>query len=178
MREGYKRHVQIRLSLSQAHEMAHVDELALTLANHIEWTRDRLAELHVHGASSKSIQDHFSLLLKDQLNFREEVVLTPQEGFITRARPDFFFRLSEGRGILAEVERGGTTTNNHDLKDLWKAHIATDAHHLFLIVPFNNWSADGSPRERPFNVVARRIGAFFGDPRREIDVVSVHVFGY
>ena len=37
---------------------------------------------------------------------------------------------------------------------------------------------DGSPREKPFPLVARRLGAFFGDPRREIDVVSVHVFGY
>jgi hypothetical protein len=26
--------------------------------------------------------------------------------------------------------------------------------------------------------VARRLGAFFGDARREIDVNSVHVFGY
>lgn len=105
-------------------------------------------------------------------------MITPQTGFVTAARPDFFFPLSEGRGVIAEVERGGTTTNNHDLKDLWKAHIAPDAHHLFLIVPVNNWKADGSARERPFAVVSRRLGAFFGDPRREIDVLSVHVFAY
>jgi hypothetical protein len=29
---------------------------------------------------------------------------------VTYARPDFFFRLAPERGILAEVERGGTTT--------------------------------------------------------------------
>ena len=78
----------------------------------------------------------------------------------------------------SEVERGGTTTNNHDLKDLWKAHVAPDAHHLFLIVPNNNWRADGTPREKPFPLVARRLGAFFGDQRREIDVLGVHIFGY
>lgn len=80
--------------------------------------------------------------------------------------------------MIAEVERGGTTTNNHDLKDMWKAHLSPDSHHLFLIVPWNNWKADGSARERPFGIVSRRIGAFFGDSRREIDVLSAHIFAY
>ncbi len=57
------------------------------------------------------------------------------------------------------MERGVTTLNNHDLKDMLKAHIAPDAQHLFLRV-------------------CRRLGAFFGDPRREVDVLSLHVFGY
>ena len=56
--------------------------------------------------------------------------------------------------------------------------MAPDAHHLFLIVPNSNWRADGTSREKPFPLVARRLGAFFGDARREVDVVSVHVFGY
>ena len=38
------------------------------------------------------------------------------------------------------------------------------------------WAALG--RRRPYQVVARRLGAFFGDPRRKIDVLSVHVFSY
>ncbi|MFC5177860.1 hypothetical protein [Nocardioides taihuensis] len=155
-----------------------MDELANTLAAHIQQTAESIKALHIHGAPSKAIQDHFSSLLKDQMGFQEEVVLTPQSGFVTQARPDFYFDLGGSRGILAEVERGGTTTNNHDLKDLWKAHIAPDAQHLFLIVPVNNWRADGSPREKPYQLVSRRLGAFFGDPRREIDVLSVHVFGY
>jgi hypothetical protein len=134
------------------------------LTDHIVATSDEIAAIHIHGARSKSIQDHFSLLLRSELGFGEEVVLTPQTGFVTQARPDFFFRLGPGRGIIAEVERGGATTNNHDLKDLWKAHISPDSHHLFLIVPQSNWKADGSARERPFQIVARRLGAFFGDP--------------
>ncbi|WP_172806293.1 hypothetical protein [Aeromicrobium choanae] len=159
-------------------ELAHVDRLAQRLVEHIASTQVELSALHVHGAPSKSIQDHFTALLCEDLGFGTEVVLTPQSGLVTQARPDFFFPIAEGRGILAEVERGGTTTNNHDLKDLWKAHVAADAHHLFLIVPYNNWKADGSPRERPFRIVSRRLGAFFGEPRREIDVLSVHVFAY
>ena len=80
--------------------------------------------------------------------------------------------------MVAEVERGGTVNNNHDLKDMWKAHIALTAQHLFLVVPNANWTEAGGPRERPFARVSRRLGAFFGDDRREIDVLSVHIFGY
>lgn len=176
--DGYARHVKAQLTSDQAAEVSAVDELAERLLAHIVATRTELAVLHVHGANSKAIQDHFSVLLRDELGFGEEVVLTPQSGLVTQARPDFFFALDEGRGVIAEVERGGTITNNHDLKDLWKAHVAPDAQHLFLIVPHNNWKGDGSPRERPFQTVARRLGAFFGEPRREIDVLSVHVFAY
>lgn len=176
--EGYTRYVKHDVPSAYAEELAQVDELALKLVRHIAQTREQTATLHVHGAKSKAIQDHFAHLLGEELSFSEEVVLTPQTGFVTQARPDFYFGLGEGRGVIAEVERGGTTTNNHDLKDLWKAHIALDAHHLFLIVPVNNWKADGSARERPFQIVSRRLGAFFGDPRREIDVLSAHVFAY
>ena len=41
-----------------------------------------------------------------------------------------------------------------------------------------NWSESGEAREKQFIRVERRIGAFFGDPRREVDVVSAHLFGY
>lgn len=176
--EGYARHVGNLAPRRYAAEMKKVDELAQNLLAHIEATKDEIATIHVHGAKSQEIQAHFARLLRLELGFREEVVLTPQTGFVTKARPDFFFQLGAGRGIIAEVERGGTTTNNHDLKDMWKAHIAVDAQHLFLLVPRNNWREDGSPRERPFQTVARRLGAFFGDTRREVDVLSAHIFAY
>lgn len=176
--DGYARHVKAEILPDQTAELAVVDSLAERLLTHILATKEEIAALHVHGAQSRAIQDHFAKLLTQELGFGEEVVLTPQSGLVTHARPDFFFNIAEGRGIIAEVERGGTTTNNHDLKDLWKAHVAPDAHHLFLIVPWNNWKADGSAREKPFQIVARRLGAFFGEPRREIDVLSVHVFAY
>ncbi len=105
-------------------------------------------------------------------------MLTPQDGLVTQARPDFFFAIAPGRGVIAEVERGGTTANNHDLKDLWKAHIAVNAQHLFLVVPLALQNESGAVRERPYPKVVRRIGAFFGEPRREVDVLSVHIFGY
>lgn len=175
---SYARHVRSNLTEAERDELTRVDALADQVRAHVTTTADAIALLHVHGAKSSAVQAHFSKLLKDEVGFDEEVVLTAQSGFVTQARPDFVYVLSEGRGILAEVERGGTTTNNHDLKDLWKTHIAPDAQHLFLLAPNSNWRSDGSPREKPFPIVARRLGAFFGDARREIDVVSVHVFGY
>lgn len=139
---------------------------------------EAIAALHIYGAQSKAIQDQVGSLLERRLGFASEVVLTPQDGLVTQSRPDFFFGLGTGRGIIAEVERGGTTANNHDLKDLWKTHIAPNAQHLFLVVPVELRNESGKVRERPFQKVVRRMGAFFGDERREIDVLSVHVFGY
>ena len=162
----------------ESQEIASVDALAEQLRAFLEQSSDVLATAHVFGAGSRAIQAIVASLLTERLGFGEEVVLTPQSGFVTMSRPDFFYRLGEGRGILAEVERGGTTTNNHDLKDFWKANLAPDAHHLFLVVPVANWKEGGEPRERPYALVARRLGAFFGDPRREVDVLSAHVFGY
>ena len=176
----YQRHVRIGLTDDEVDEMVEVNRLAELLRARIERDQETIAELHVFNAQSSALQRHFSILLHDELGFVEEQVMKPQDGFVTHARPDFIHYLDRhhDRGIIAEVERGGTTTNNHDLKDFWKAHIASNAHHLFLIVPMNNWKKDGTPREKPFPIVARRLGAFFGDERRQIDVVSAHVFGY
>jgi len=159
-------------------EMLEVIGLASRLVEHLDSHADAIDLAHVHGASSMAIQSIVSQLLREQLAFGEEVVIRIDDGLVTRPRPDFFYRLDDGSGILAEVERGGTTTNNHDLKDMWKAHISPETQHLFLVVPNANWAAFGLARERPFHRVSTRIEAFFGDPRREIDVRSAHVFGY
>jgi hypothetical protein len=175
---SYERFQRLHTEPWEDHELAVVDAIAQEVRREVDARHDVISQAHVHGAASSSIQAAFVDLLSGKLGFEEEVVLTPQDGLVTRARPDFFHRLSPERGIIAEVERGGTTTNNHDLKDLWKAHVAPDAQHLFLFVPNTNWRADGSPRERPFPLVTRRLAAFFGNPRREVDVLSAHVFGY
>jgi hypothetical protein len=174
----HARFVRSNLDDAEILEVASVDRLADELAIHLAAQSPRIDVVHVHRAQSSVVQSIVADLLRAQLGFRDEIVLTPQEGFITRARPDFVYSLGPGRGVIAEVERGGTTTNNHDLKDLWKTHIAADAQHLFLIVPNANWNEAGTAREHPYKHVLTRLGSFFGDPRREIDVVSLHVFGY
>jgi hypothetical protein len=94
--EGYRRHVKAIIPPEYAAEIEAVDRLAIRLTDHILATRDAIAAIHIHGARSQAIQDHFSLLLRVELGFGEGVVLTPQTGFVTQARPDFFFRLSPG----------------------------------------------------------------------------------
>jgi hypothetical protein len=155
-----------------------VDLLAESLRSALELEATAIDSAHIHGASSASVQTIVSTILKDHLGFEEEVLLTPENGIVSRPRPDFFYRIGPGEGVIAEVERGGTVTNNHDLKDIWKAHIAQDAQHLFLIVPNSKWKQSGLPRERAFLRVTNRMDAFFGDARREVDVLTCHVFGY
>ncbi|MBW9205352.1 hypothetical protein KV097_05290 [Mumia sp. zg.B17] len=174
----YVRFAKHALTAVEQRELAAVDPLASDLRTYLETSVEDIAAAHVYGAKSAAIQSLVAMLLRARLGFGEEIVLTPQDGLVTRARPDFFYPLATGRGVIAEVERGGTVTNNHDLKDVWKTHVAPDAQHLFLIVPQANTRADGTVRERPFVRVAHRVGAFFGDARREIDVTSAHVFGY
>jgi hypothetical protein len=174
----YARLVRRRLSAGEAQELDRVDELASRLCVHLEERADDIDSVHVHGASSSAVQAIVADLLETELGFSTEVVLTPSDGLVTRARPDFVYWLEEGRGVLGEVERGGTTTNNHDLKDMWKAHISPDTQHLFLVVPQANWGSTGQARERPYPRVVQRLSAFFGDARRELDVVSAHIFGY
>jgi hypothetical protein len=175
---GYRRFVRQSLSAADAADLVKVDSLADELRRHLAESSAAIDLVHVHQAQSSAVQSIVAELLRVRLGFREERVLARGEGFVTLARPDFFFPLGDGRGVLAEVERGGTTTNNHDLKDLWKTHIAAEAQHLFLVVPNANWNAAGTARERPFVRVCRRLEPFFGVPRREVDVVSLHVFGY
>ncbi|HVF04399.1 MAG TPA: hypothetical protein VNA20_06140 [Frankiaceae bacterium] len=162
---------------SFAAELAEVDRLAALLTEHVA-ASEAIDRAHQYGAQSRAIQAEVATLLVTVLGFAQEVVVPPSTGFVTLARPDFYYPLSPGRGVLAEVERGGTTNNNHDLKDVWKAHISPDAQHLFLVVPVANWNAADGVRERPFARVIRRMGSFFGEPRREVDILSAHVFGY
>jgi hypothetical protein len=166
------------LSAVERTEVERVAALAEHLHDELQAREVAFNQAHVVGAQSKVIQDIVAEVLQEELSFGQEVVLTPQDGLVTRSRPDFVFPLAPGRGVMAEVERGGTVNNNHDLKDMWKAHIATDIQHLFLIVPNSNWKRDGGAREKPYPRVLNRVGAFFGNERREVDVLSAHVYGY
>lgn len=175
---SYKFFERSTLDPESAAEIETVRRLAAALRHHLDEISAEIAKAHVNGAHSKAIQTLVGELLEDQLGFQQEVPFATDIGLSVRPRPDFVYPLSPERGIIAEIERGGTTTNNHDLKDIWKAHISPSTHHLFLVVPHHNWKTDGTPREKVFPTVVRRVGAFFGDPRREVDIASVHIFGY
>lgn len=98
-------------------------------------------------------------------------------GLEARPRADFWLP-NRGGGIIFEVERGGVTTNGHDLKDAYKAHMTPDARHLFIGV--SEWmpTRGGKPRAGASSGVARRLAGFFGDARRELDIASCWIFPY
>lgn len=174
----YTRLRRSRLSREEAAELKTVDEIVKHLRGRLHEKAPLIDAAHVHGASSAAVQSLISSVLRRELKFREEVVLKVGEGFETRVRPDFVRRLGKGRGVIAEIERGGALNGNFDLKDFWKVHIAPDAHHLVIVVPRANWNAANGVREMPYERVAHRLASFFGDTRREVDVVSCHVLGY
>jgi hypothetical protein len=64
-----------------------------------------------------------------------------------------------------------------DLLDVWKTHICPEAKHLFLMVP--QIRVTGTHQEQKiFQSVEKRIGTFFVEHAHDIDVESVHLFGY
>ncbi|WP_072314528.1 hypothetical protein [Agrococcus sp. Marseille-P2731] len=174
----YQRFERTQVNDDERSELADVDRIATSLRGFLEGATARLMEGHVHGAQSSAIQALIAEHLEQLGGFTPESNVLVGPALTLRPRADFYASLGVSRGIVVEVERGGTTTNNHDLKDVWKTHLAENAHHLFLVVPQVNFRADGSPRERPYAAVVRRLSAFFGDPRREVDIVSAHLFGY
>jgi hypothetical protein len=151
----YARFVRATITPDEQRELEHVDQLAANLRGSLESIAEQIFAVHIHNAQSKAVQDLVAERLRVDLEFAEERILDPQQGFVSRARPDWYFDLGGGRGVLAEVELGGTVTNNHDLKDLWKTHMAEEAQHLFLIVPVQNVNQAGAARERPFLRVRR-----------------------
>ena len=76
---SYQRWVRSSLTDSELAELELVDGLAATLGRHLDETLDDVKRLHIHGAQSKSLQDHFATILLEELGFEEEVVLTPQD---------------------------------------------------------------------------------------------------
>lgn len=91
-------------------------------------------------------------------------------------RPDYFLRMGD-TGILMEVERGKTTTNNMDLLDLWKCHLCVHAHYLFLMVPQAlRHNAVMTPKKE-YGAVVKRLGSFF-TAGNYVNVRGLHVFGY
>src|SRR5665648_1303873 len=117
----YARFVRSELTPAEQAEVDVVDGIAARLEEYLAGHTLEIDGVHVFRASSAKVQDVVGGLLRE-VGFREEVVHTPPGGFVTRSRADFAYRLGEGRGIIAEIERGGTTTNNHDLKDFWNRH--------------------------------------------------------
>ena len=166
---------------AQAAEIARVERIASALLGELRRVSDEIDRIHRFRAKSDDIQAVFFAWLRE--NYRVSIETT--EGFedttTRRNRPDAQIWLDDSgaRRLLVEVERGGTVTNGHDLKDMWKAHLSPLLQHLFLVVPNTIEDERGKPRsDQAFIRCTARLGSFFKDERTEVDVLSVHLFGY
>jgi hypothetical protein len=63
-----------------------------------------------------------------------------------------------------------------DLLDLWKCHICEHASYLFLIVPQERPSQNGSIMWH-FKSAQKRLATFF-EPKNHVNVDAVFLFGY
>ena len=137
--------------------------------------RARLTEANLPGHSSALVQATFEAF-SGGLGFVSEAKGLFAEYATSALRPDYYLNMG-ATGILLEVERGKTTTNNMDLLDLWKCHICNHADYLFLLVPQALFHNEAMTPKKEYNSVVNRLGSFFV-PGNETNVRGLHVFGY
>lgn len=137
-------------------------------------TLERITAANRPSGSSAEVQEAVRPHV-EALGFRSE-----QRGLfadsITGLRPDYFKQL-EATGILLEVERGKTTTNNMDLLDFWKCHICGHADYLFLLVPNELRHNPKMSPKKERAAVARRLGQFFSEGKYT-NVRGLCLYGY
>lgn len=160
-------------SSDEWHQVAEVAARLLDQLNSAE-TLGRIATANRPGSSSAEVQAAFRPAA-EALGFHSE-----RKGLfndsITGLRPDYFLPLGS-TGVLLEVERGKTTTNNMDLLDFWKCHICGVASYLFLLVPQALQHNPTMTPKKEFLAVQRRLAQFF-ERDNYTNVRGLCLFGY
>ena len=157
------------------HEYGVVAEVARSLNSYMQTGEilKRIGDANRKGIASSEIQacviEHAT-----QLGFHSERQGLFSEYATGSLRPDYFLSLTPGRGIILEVEKGKTLTNNMDLLDLWKCHICNHAQYLFLMVPR---IAQNAGPKNVFDSVVKRMQPFFWK-KNYVDVYGLFIFGY
>ena len=165
--------VKTGLCESDHREIEHAKAIAVQIEKRLESQRSTIKKLTEKSASSVKIEGVIWPVL-EAYKFEKQLVLDDDTIFV-KPVPDF---LLSDPGIIVEVEGGGTLTNNHDLKDLWKCHLTDKAKHLILVVPRCNYTRNNKEREKPFERCEKRIKVFFDRAEKYIDVLSVHLVPY
>ena len=160
-------------------EVQQVTDIAVRLLDHLNepTARSLITAANRPGGSSALVQAVFASQALE-LGFTSE-----RKGLFasynSALRPDYFLALPEfGTGIILEVERGKTTTNNMDLLDMWKCHLCEVAHHLFLMVPQALQHNETMRPKREYASVTRRLGTFFEPSENYVNVRTCWVYGY
>lgn len=153
-------------------EISNVIGVADKIAKYID-TKEvskQIFDTNKKHTDSKKIQDIFISFMKN-LGFESEKNNLFKN---YKLRPDYFKKIDENDGIILEVERGKTITNNMDIYDLWKCHICKEANHLFLFVP-QSVSHTGKVYESTF----KRIKSFFEpEDKNFVNIKNICLFGY
>lgn len=155
-------------------ELKQVFYIAKKLENYLNLKeiQEQIAKVNVRGVHSQKIQKIITNFAEPKLGFYSEKEKLFEKYESKKLRPDLYKRLGK-TGILMEVEKGKTITNNMDLLDLWKCHICTEANHLFLIIPIR----DEAKGLNIFDAVCKRMSSFF-IKENYLNVNSIVIFGY
>lgn len=171
------RHTYCQPEVDGSHEYTEVRRISDSLLAHLNEpeARELLAAANLPGMSSSFVQSSFGRFSGD-LGFVSEAKGLFANYPNKALRPDYYLDLGS-TGILMEVERGKTTTNNMDLLDVWKTHICEHAHYLFLMVPQALKHNETMSPKKEYASVINRLGSFFM-PGNLINVRAIHIFGY
>jgi hypothetical protein len=171
-----QRKVFVQARYADSAENAQVMAISDRLLAHLN-TPEALALMlraNMPGISSAEVQATF-LPYAVELGFASE-----KKGLFLKyhsnLRPDYY-RAVDNTGIILEVERGKTTTNNMDLLDFWKCHVCEHADYLFLMVPQALRHNPTMTAKKEYDSVVKRLDTFFVEGN-ETNVRAVHIFGY
>lgn len=133
-----------------------------------------LNSTHQVNAKSHEIQD-IILPKCNELGMKSEKKGLFLSYATAQLRPDYYIPLN-ATGLIMEVERGKTITNNMDLLDIWKCHICKKADYLLLVVPVIRQTSNGG-KTNIYEHVIKRISSFF-EPENYINVNGCFIIGY
>ncbi len=131
---------------------------------------------NTHKVNAKSHQIQNIILPKcEELGMSSEKKGLFSTYATAQLRPDYYLKINN-TGLIMEVERGKTTTNNMDLLDVWKCHICKEAEYLLLVVPIIRQTNSGG-KTKIFEHVVKRIGSFFHE-HNYVNVKGCFIIGY
>ena len=133
-----------------------------------------LTKTHQVNAKSHEIQD-IILPKCTELGMSSEKKGLFSNYATAQLRPDYYIPLNS-TGLIMEVERGKTTTNNMDLLDIWKCHICEQADYLLMVVPVIRQTYSGG-KVKIYEHVVKRISSFF-IKKNYVNVKGCFIIGY
>jgi hypothetical protein len=161
--------VKKKINKSELKEIFKISNIIEEYLNQKEVNK-RIQNSNIKGTDSQVIQKIIEEIAVP-LGFKDEKKGLFKKYKDSGLRPDFYNKIGKN-GILMEVERGKTTTNNMDLLDIYKCHICEEANRLFLFVPI-----EVSHTKNIYKNVCKKVENFFYE-ENYLNIDSAIIFGY